>query len=105
MRDQLTDVDHQRQTVEARLLELRQADEELARLQEETTGFDLTLYQRAAELVAAEALIPDLAAAVLRRARRPRTVSGTQTAVTARSWRHRPNSVLVREAAEQSADR
>ena len=64
VRDQLTDVDQQRQTVEARLLELRQADEELARLQEETTGFDLTLYQRAAELVAAEALIPDLAAAV-----------------------------------------
>ena len=43
---------------------LRQADEELARLQEETAGFDPTLYQRTAELVAAEALIPDLAAAV-----------------------------------------
>lgn len=64
VREQLTDVDGQRQAIETRLLELRQADEELARLQEETAGFDLALHQRATELVAAEALIPDLAAAV-----------------------------------------
>ena len=64
VRDQLTDVDRERRAIEARLLELRQADEELARLQEETAGFDPTLYQRTAELVAAVALIPDLSAAV-----------------------------------------
>ena len=64
VRDQLTDVDRERQAIETRLLELRQADEELARLQEETAGFDPMLYRRTAELVAAEALIPDLAAAV-----------------------------------------
>jgi chromosome segregation ATPase len=64
VRDQLTDVDRERRAIEARLLELRQADEELARLHEETAGFDPTLHQRIAELVAAEALIPDLAEAV-----------------------------------------
>jgi len=63
VRKQLADVDRQRQAIESRLLEMRQADEELARLQEEITGFDAVQYRQALQLVTAEAAIPDLAQA------------------------------------------
>jgi RecA/RadA recombinase len=64
VRKQLADVDRQRQAIESRLLEMWQADEELARLREEITGFDAVQYRQALQLISAEAAIPGLAEAV-----------------------------------------
>lgn len=63
VREQLAEVERQRQAIENRLLVMRQADDELAKLQEATTGFDPANYGRAVQLMAAEAAIPGLAEA------------------------------------------
>ena len=63
VREQLAEVERQRQAVENRLLVMRQADDELAKLQEATAGFDPVDYGRAVQLLAAEAAIPGLAEA------------------------------------------
>jgi hypothetical protein len=67
VREQLADVEGKRQAIEIRLLTMRQDDDNLARLEAATTGFDPEEYSRAAKLMAAEAAIPRLADAVISR--------------------------------------
>ncbi len=63
VREQLTDVEAQRQVVEQRLVRMREADEELARLREAVNGFDRRRYDRVKQMMAIEAQIPGLSEA------------------------------------------
>ena len=77
VRKQLADVDRQRQAIEGPLLEMRQADEELARLQEDITGLDAVQYRQALQLITAESAVPGLAEAA---AQANAALAGTQAA-------------------------
>ena len=64
VREQLVGVDRQRQVIEDQLLRMREAADELVRLEERVGDFDEQRYRHAKRLLAAEAEIPRLAEAV-----------------------------------------
>lgn len=63
-RSQLAEIDAERLRLQARLVEFRDLDDEVARLEQLASGLDPDAYAAAAELLAAEARIPGLTAAV-----------------------------------------